>query len=108
FGVSAGGPIRRDRTFVFGDYEGIRYSKGQTSVATVPSAAARGIAPDGSPTVARVCLGNPCVPNTHQPLTGKGSAFHPVPVTHIDRTVLRYLPFFPLPNAVTIGNGCRG
>jgi hypothetical protein len=25
FGVSAGGPIRRDKVFIFGDYEGIRY-----------------------------------------------------------------------------------
>src|SRR6266853_1216410 len=28
FGASAGGPIRKDRTFVFGDYEGIRQSLG--------------------------------------------------------------------------------
>jgi outer membrane receptor protein involved in Fe transport len=41
FGVSAGGPIRKDRTFVFGDYEGIRQSKGITNVDTVPSLGAR-------------------------------------------------------------------
>jgi len=41
FGASAGGPLRKDRTFVFGDYEGIRQSLGVTSVVTVPSAAAR-------------------------------------------------------------------
>jgi hypothetical protein len=41
FGASAGGPIRRERTFIFGDYEGIRQSKGITRVDTVPSAAAR-------------------------------------------------------------------
>ena len=41
FGGSAGGPIRRDRTFIFGDYEGLRQSLGITSVDTVPSAAAR-------------------------------------------------------------------
>jgi outer membrane receptor protein involved in Fe transport len=41
FGAGAGGPIRKDRTFVFGDYEGIRQSKGITSVDTVPSLAAR-------------------------------------------------------------------
>jgi hypothetical protein len=28
FGASAGGPIRKDRTFIFGDYEGIRQSLG--------------------------------------------------------------------------------
>jgi outer membrane receptor protein involved in Fe transport len=41
FGASAGGPIRKDRTFVFGDYEGVRQSKGFTQVDTVPSPAAR-------------------------------------------------------------------
>src|SRR6202165_2068864 len=39
FGASAGAPIRKDRTFVFGDYEGLRQSLGITTVNTVPSAA---------------------------------------------------------------------
>jgi len=33
FGASAGGPIRKDHTFAFGDYEAIRQSLGLTSVA---------------------------------------------------------------------------
>jgi hypothetical protein len=41
FGGSAGGPIWKDRTFIFGDYEGLRQSQGITQVTTVPSAAAR-------------------------------------------------------------------
>ena len=41
FGGSAGGPIQKDRTFVFGDYEGLRQSLGETTVDTVPSLAAR-------------------------------------------------------------------
>src|SRR6266852_2172204 len=41
FGASAGGPIWKDRTFLFGDYEGLRASTGVTQVDTVPSAAAR-------------------------------------------------------------------
>ena len=41
FGVSAGAPIRKDKTFIFGDYEGIRYSKGIATSITVPSNAAR-------------------------------------------------------------------
>src|SRR3989475_6915835 len=43
FGGSAGGPIQKDRTFVFGDYEGLRQSLGVTTVDTGPSAAVRGI-----------------------------------------------------------------
>ncbi|HUI57033.1 MAG TPA: TonB-dependent receptor [Bryobacteraceae bacterium] len=41
FGASAGGPIQRDRTFIFGDYEGLRQSLGVTALSTVPSLAAR-------------------------------------------------------------------
>ncbi len=41
FGGAAGGPIWKDRTFIFGDYEGIRQSEGITSVVTVLSPAAR-------------------------------------------------------------------
>ena len=41
FGVSLGGPIQKDRTFIFGDYEGLRSSTGVTQLDTVPSAAAR-------------------------------------------------------------------
>src|SRR5262249_10551318 len=41
FGASAGGPIIKNKTFFFGDYEGIRRSQGITSVNTVLSPAAR-------------------------------------------------------------------
>src|SRR5271155_963816 len=41
FGGSLGGPIKRQRTFFFLDYEGIRQGLGVTSVDTVPSANAR-------------------------------------------------------------------
>jgi hypothetical protein len=41
FGVSGGGPIRKSRTFIFGDYEGIRQSEGLTFVDQVLSKAAR-------------------------------------------------------------------
>ena len=41
FGGSAGLPIQKDRTFIFGDYEGLRQSLGLTTVDTMPSQAAR-------------------------------------------------------------------
>jgi hypothetical protein len=41
FGVSMGGPIWKDRTFIFGDYEGLRQSLGITQLDTVPSGPAR-------------------------------------------------------------------
>src|SRR5260370_15098376 len=41
FGASAGGAIRQDRTFFFGNYEGLRQSLSSTSLLVVPSRAAR-------------------------------------------------------------------
>ena len=72
FGGSIGGPIIKDRTFFFADYEGVRQSKGITTVNTVPSLDARnGIIhnPDGT-------------------------------ITHvaIDPSAQSYLTFYPLPN----------
>jgi Carboxypeptidase regulatory-like domain/TonB dependent receptor-like, beta-barrel len=41
FGASVGGPIRRDKTFFFGFYEGFRNRQGETQGSTVPSLAER-------------------------------------------------------------------
>jgi hypothetical protein len=41
FGVAAGAPIRRDKTFIFANYEGLQQALTNTSIATVPSADAR-------------------------------------------------------------------
>ncbi|HET6930355.1 MAG TPA: hypothetical protein VFI45_08540, partial [Candidatus Acidoferrum sp.] len=41
FGVSSGGAIQKNKTFVFGNYEGFRQNLHQTSVAFVPDANAR-------------------------------------------------------------------
>jgi hypothetical protein len=83
FGVAAGGPIRKNKLFIFGDYEGIRYSKGIPTSIIVPSNAARsGIlcsAPD-----------NPSDPNSCKPT--------PIPSTPtpgiVDPSVQKYLPFW--------------
>ena len=41
FGASLGGPVRKDRTFLFGDYEGRRVREGITRVTNVPTAKER-------------------------------------------------------------------
>jgi hypothetical protein len=87
FGVAAGGPIRKDQTFVFGDYEGIRQSLGMTSVNTVPSPAAR---------TGQLCS----VPGTPPACT-------PTTVT-VDPGAQKYLSLFALPNGPLVGNGDLG
>jgi hypothetical protein len=42
FGFTIGGPIIRDRTFFFADYEGLRVRQAQTSTSFVPTDAQRG------------------------------------------------------------------
>jgi hypothetical protein len=87
FGASAGGPIRKDRTFVFGDYEGIRQSLGLTSVVTVPSAAARS---------GQLCS-----------MPGTPPACTPTTVT-VDPAVQKYFSIFALPNGPIVSNGDLG
>ncbi len=41
FGGSLGGPIRKDKTFIFGDYEGARRKAGGSALVRVPTAAER-------------------------------------------------------------------
>src|SRR6202521_5168709 len=41
YGGSAGGPIQKDKTFIFGDYEGVKQSLGTTTSSNVPTADVR-------------------------------------------------------------------
>ncbi len=122
FGGSAGLPIKKGRTFIFGDYEGLRQSLGVTTVNTVPSRAARGIAPGGTtPSIPAVLCSiaqtpqqlppNGCTP-TQLPIESPCPPNQCIsdPVTHIDQSILQFLGgnFFPLPNGAPIGNGDTG
>jgi len=78
FGGSIGGPIIRERTFFFFDYEGIRQSKGITAVTTVPSLDARnGMIHDSN--------GNPIT-------------------VSIDPNAQKFLAFYHLPNGPVTDN----
>jgi hypothetical protein len=78
FGGDAGGALRKNKLFVFGDYEGIRQSKGITTVDTVPSDAARN--------------GNLCsTPDTAPACAPKAVV--------VAASAQKYLPFWPSPNS---------
>ena len=73
YGGSLGGPIQKNKTFLFGDYEGVRQTLGTTALQQVPTASARagfvgGVQVTPDPQVARFI-------NAFYPLpNGTGSA----------------------------------
>ena len=69
FGGALGGPIKKDRLFAFGNYEGFRQSLAVSGVSIVPDALARqGLLPNGNP------------------------------VANLNRSMLQYMSFWPQPN----------
>ena len=119
FGGSGGLPIKKGRTFIFGDYEGLRQSLGVTTVNTVPSASARlGIVhdangnllgPDGSP--ASGPWTGPCpIPATQTNLAPGQAGFCVDNFIGVDNPQHPSFlnAFFPKPNGQPIGNGDTG
>ncbi len=118
FGGGVGGPIAKDNTFFYADYEGLRSNQGTTTIANVPSAAIRGIGtgPGGGPGPSMVCsisqsASGGCSPQTlanYLASTGQPAVANPDPVTGIDKSVLPFLGLWQLPNQPLTGNGDQG
>ncbi len=78
FGASAGGPIKKDRLFVFGNYEGFRHRLGLSNVSVVPDLDARqGRLPSPSSGVL-------------------------APAVNLRSEMLNYMPLWPKPNGPEI------
>ncbi len=82
FGAAAGGPLKKDRLFLFGNYEGYRQSLATSSVSDVPDANAR----EGS------------LPN---------SAGVETPVANLNKAMLPFLSLWPQGNGPELGGGIQ-
>ncbi len=87
FGFSLGGPIRRDRTFFFGDYEGTRTREGITRITNVPTLAER----NGD--FSQSLFARPFNPFTQQPFTNGV-----IPVEFQNPIGRAIANLYPLPN----------
>jgi Carboxypeptidase regulatory-like domain len=85
FGGTLGGPLKKDKLFVFGNYEGFRQSLSVSNVAVVPDGQARqGLLPNAAGVY--------------------------VPVTNLDPSMLKYMSFWPAANgpALTVAGRPTG
>jgi hypothetical protein len=114
FGVSLGGPVRRGKTFFFGDYEGIRSLKAQSLLGLYPSAAqlAGNLADDSTgtgilPTASSFCQANPgstkCL-DVIDPFTRAPFPNNQIPSSTLDPIAQKWLPYVNKPNVATTPN----
>ena len=97
FGFTLGGPIVKDRTFLFGSYEGLRERLNATEISTFPNAEAHmGIIPNERFRGRFIC-GPP-----------RGVMGQPSPVkcdVGVAPNVQPYMDLYPIPNGEDLGNG---
>ncbi|MGC8761954.1 MAG: TonB-dependent receptor domain-containing protein [Bryobacteraceae bacterium] len=87
FGATFGGPVRKDKTFIFAAYEGFRRKQGQTASATVLSALERQGDFRQSPVRPR------------DPATGQPFPEGVIPASRLSPISQNILKMIPLPNA---------
>jgi hypothetical protein len=103
FGGVIGGPIRQDRTFFFGDYQGQRQTIGRTVISTVPTVLQR------QGVFTEAIAGR--VPLIYDPATGTTNRTqfpgNAIPEGRIDSVARSLLDRYPLPTGAGTANNYR-
>jgi len=93
FGATLGGPIKKDKTFFFVDYQGTRTSTATTAIYSVPTEAQRrgDFSEEGNPVI-------------FDPLTGEPFPGNVVPSDRISPLARSFVDLYPLPNQPGLKN----
>jgi Carboxypeptidase regulatory-like domain len=102
-GFSIGGPIRKDRTFFFVDFEKVRNNSAFSNLATVPTAAER----NGDFSATNLNIYDPtlplvnCVSGSCRPQVQSNGKLNVIPTNEIDPIGQAILNLYPQPNLST-------
>ena len=108
FGGVVGGPIRRNQTFFFADYQGQRQGIGRTVISTVPTALQRqGIFTEAIAGVVRPIFDPATTVVSGTTVTRTPFAGNAIPAGRIDPVARTLLDRYPLPTSVGTANNYR-
>lgn len=96
FGGTVGGPIRRDRTFFFADYQGIRLAQPRTNIASIPTLVQRDAVISGNfaPTGLNIFDPYSVTNNVRAPFPG-----NLIPRNRLDPAAVRVFNLLPNPTS---------
>jgi len=114
-GFSLGGPIKKNKMFIFGDYRLLRRVQGSTVISTVPNHAFRigdfsGLAttnpvfdpttgnPDGTARTQIMASSDPQSPNYNAACTKPTGCLNMIPTSRMDPAALKVIALIPLPD----------
>ncbi len=100
FGATAGGPIRKDRTFFFADYQGIRLAQPLTITQTIPTVAQRNMIVTGNFAALGTPIYDPTMMTTVNGVTTRQPfAGGVIPTSRLDPAAVKIASLLPNPTS---------
>jgi carboxypeptidase family protein len=102
FGATVGGPIRKDKTFFFADYQGIRLRQPQTVTSTIPTLALREMVNTGNFSALGTAVFDPLTLHGGGPNGATVRDQFPgnqIPLARLDPAAIRLMNLLPAPTS---------